>query len=86
MEMGYDITEVAACSTLNYRFDNPSCPHCWAGERHHPGVPDALNQQLEETADTAEPEERPSDSHSGCPECRGMKVCLAPAISDYIRH
>ena len=84
-EMGYDITEAAACSTLNHHFDNPSCPHCRAGERHHPGIPEALNQQLEETADTSESEERPSNSHSGCPECRAMKVCLAPAISDYIR-
>ena len=106
-EMGYDITEVAACSTLNYRFDNPSCPHCRAGERRQPGGLEELNQQRGETADPAEFEmgegeesvnslssstssnspsaERPFDSHSGCPECRAMKVCLAPAISDYIR-
>ena len=105
--MGYDITEVAACSTLNYRFDNPSCPHCRAGERRQPGGLEELNQQRGETADPAEFEmgegeesvnslssstssnspsaERPFDSHSGCPECRAMKVCLAPAISDYIR-
>ena len=70
---------------MYYRFDNPSCPHCRAGERHQPGVPETLNQQLEETAGTAESEERPSNSHSGCSECRAMKVCLAPAISDYIR-
>ena len=84
-EMGYDITEESACSTLNYRFDNPSCPHCRAGVRYQPRVLDALNQQLGETAGIAESEERPSNSLSGCPECRATKVCLAPAISDYIR-
>ena len=84
-KMGYDITEESACSTLNYRFDNPSCPHCRAGVRYQPGVLDALNQQLRETAGIAESEERPSNSLSGCPECRAMKVCLAPANSDYIR-
>ena len=62
--MGYDITEVAACSTLNYRFDKPSCPHCRAGEHYQPGVPEALNQQLEETAGTAESEEQPSQSYA----------------------